>query len=400
MAVVIDADGKKTYTLANNMKDTKINYILNIIARWFVGLVFLFSSFTKGVDPLGTAFKVQEYMTAWSIGSFTFEWALPMANFLSVALICAEFVVGVLLLTGSFRRLSAWSLAAMMLFFTVTTLVDAITNKVTDCGCFGDAVKLTNWQTFWKNVVLDIPTVWIFLTQKLRYRPRFERDMIVLIVSVALMVGFEVYNICNEPCIDFRSWKVGNRMIETDQTLQMKSYMTYKNLNTGEEVEIETKDWAAYQDTTLWQLVGSRVVDPHEINADGFSMLDMEGNDMAVDMLCSPDYLIIATLPHPDLNDISERGLRALKAVNEMALDKDIMMVVLSSALTENIQSFIYDNNLQLEFYGADEKAILVMARAMPAFVLMKDGVVVGKWHYRNVGNLLDYGFDNGQDSN
>ena len=86
------------------MKDTKLNYTLNIIARWFVGLVFLFSSFSKGVDPLGTAFKVQEYMTAWSIGSFTFEWALPLANFLSVTLICAEFVVGVLLLTGSFRR--------------------------------------------------------------------------------------------------------------------------------------------------------------------------------------------------------------------------------------------------------------------------------------------------------
>ena len=376
------------------MKDTKLNYTLNVVARWFVGLVFLFSSFSKGVDPLGTAFKVQEYMTAWSVGSLTFEWALPLANFLSVALICAEFVVGVLLITGSFRRLSAWMLAAMMLFFTVTTLIDAITNKVTDCGCFGDAVKLTNWQTFWKNIVLDVPTVWIFMTQKLRYRPRFERDMIVLLVSVALMVGFEVYNITNEPCIDFRSWKVGNRMIETDESLQMKSYMTYKNLQSGEEVEIETKDWAAYQDTTLWQLTGTRVVDPHEIKADGFSMLDMDGSDMAVDLLCSPDYLIIATLPHPNLDKVSAKGLRALKAVNEMAMDKDIQMVVLASALPEDVQSFIYDNGLQLDFYGADEKAILVMARAMPAFVLMKDGVVMGKWHYRNVGKLLDYDYE------
>jgi len=375
------------------MKDTQRNYTLNIIARWFVGLVFLFSSFSKGVDPLGTGFKVQEYMTAWSIGSFTFEWALPLANFLSVALICAEFVVGVLLITGTFRRLSAWMLAAMMLFFTVTTLIDAITNKVTDCGCFGDAVKLTNWQTFWKNIVLDVPTVWIFLTQKLRYRPRFERDMIILIAAVAVMVGFEVYNINNEPCIDFRSWKVGKRMIETDKNLQLKSYMTYKNLQTGDEVEIETKDWEAYQDTTMWKLVSSRVDDPHEIKADGFSMLDMDGFDMAVDLLCSPDYLIIATLPHPDLGDVSERGIKALKMVNELAMDKDIQMVVLASALPEDVQSFIYDNELQLDFYGADEKAILVMARAMPAFVLMKDGVVMGKWHYRNVRKMMEYDF-------
>ncbi len=376
------------------MKDTKLNYTLNIIARWFVGLVFLFSSFSKGVDPLGTGFKVQEYMTAWSIGSFTFEWALPLANFLSVALICAEFVVGVLLITGSFRRLSAWLLAAMMLFFTVTTLIDAITNKVTDCGCFGDAVKLTNWQTFWKNVVLDVPTVWIFLTQKLHYRRRFERDMIVLILSIAAMIGFEVYNINNEPCIDFRSWKVGNRMLETDESLQMKSYMTYRNIASGEEVEIETKDWAAYQDETVWQLVGSRVEDPHEIKADGFSMLDLDGNDMSVDLLSSHDYLIIATLPNPKVSKVGPKGVRALKAVNEFAFDHDIQMVVLASALSEDVQSFLYDNELPLDFYGADEKAILVMARANPAFVLMKDGVVMGKWHYRNYRKLLDYNFE------
>lgn len=376
------------------MKDTKLNYSLNIIARWFVGLVFLFSSFSKGVDPLGTGFKVQEYMTAWSIGSFTFEWALPLANFLSVALICAEFVVGILLITGSFRRLSAWLLAAMMLFFTITTLIDAITNKVTDCGCFGDAVKLSNWQTFWKNVILDVPTVWIFLTQKLRYRRRFERDMIILLISVAAMIGFEVYNINNEPCIDFRSWKVGKRMLQTDENLQLKSYMTYKNLQTGEEVEIETKDWEAYQDATLWELTGTRVVDPHEIDADGFSMLDLDGNDMSVDLLSSPDYLIIATLPNPNVSKVSTKGMRALKAVNEFALDKDIQMVVLASALSEDIQSLLYDNELPLDFYGADEKAILVMARANPAFVLMKDGVVMGKWHYRNFRQLLEYDFN------
>ncbi len=371
-----------------------MNYTLNVIARWFVGLVFLFSSFSKGVDPLGTAFKVQEYMTAWSIGSWTFEWALPLANFLSVALICAEFVVGVLLITGCFRRISAWMLAAMMLFFTVTTLIDAITNKVTDCGCFGDALKLTNWQTFWKNVVLDVPTVWIFMTQRLRYRRRFERDMIVLIAATALMVGFEIYNINNEPCIDFRDWKVGKRMIETDENLQLKSYMTYRNKATGEEVEIETKDWMAYQDETVWELTGSRVVDPHEIKADGFSMLDMDGNDMSVDMLSSPDYLLIATLPNPDLKKMNAKGLRALKSVSQFAMDHDIEMVVLASALAEDVQSFLYDNGLEMDFYGADEKAILVMARAMPAFVLMKDGVVMGKWHYRNFRKIMDYDFD------
>lgn len=154
------------------MKNTNWKYTLNVLCRWIVGLVFIFSSFVKGVDPMGTSFKVQEYMTAWSVGSLTFEWALPLATPLAVALVSAEFLVGVLLLTNSFRRFSAWLLALMMLFFTCTTLIDAITNKVTDCGCFGDAVKLTNWQTFWKNIALDIPTVWIFLTRNLNRRRR------------------------------------------------------------------------------------------------------------------------------------------------------------------------------------------------------------------------------------
>ena len=186
------------------IKDTNLNYTLNVVARWVVGLVFLFSSFVKGVDPLGTVYKVQEYMTAWSIGSLTFEWALPLAGVLSCALICAEFVVGVLLITNAYRRMTAWLLVLMMLFFTVTTFADALSNKVTDCGCFGDAIELTNWETFWKNVALDVPTVWIFLTWHLRRKRRFERDCIVFVAAFAAMLVFCIYNIKHEPVIDFR----------------------------------------------------------------------------------------------------------------------------------------------------------------------------------------------------
>ena len=100
------------------IKETKTTKVMNIIARWFVGLVFLFSSFTKGVDPLGTAYKVEEYMSAWSFGGLSFEWAMPLAPFLSMALITAEFMVGIMMLTGAFRKLGAWLLLLMMVFFT------------------------------------------------------------------------------------------------------------------------------------------------------------------------------------------------------------------------------------------------------------------------------------------
>lgn len=365
-----------------DMKDTKKNYTLNLVCRWAVGLVFLFSSFVKGVDPMGTAFKMQEYMTAWSIGSFTFEWALPLADFLSVVMICAEFLVGVLLITNAYRRLSAWMLALMMLFFTVTTLVDAITNKVTDCGCFGDAVKLTNWQTFWKNVVIDVPTVWIFLTRNLRYRRRFERDGLIFIFAAAAMVVFEIYNIKHEPVIDFRPWKIGNKMMDLESEEGMKSYVTYRSKVTGESDEFESAQlmerladsaWAAE-----WEWESSRVVDPREIAAPGFSMLDLEGEDRAMELLPAEDGMIVVTVHHID--KVRDNGIEEVKRAVALAEDNGIQIVMLTSALPEEVQAWMADNDISgLDYFFADATAIETMMRGNPGFMYVKNATVIDK---------------------
>ena len=363
------------------MKDTKLNYTLNVVARWFVGLVFLFSSFTKGVDPMGTAFKVQEYMTAWSIGSLTFEWALPFANLLSVGLICAEFVVGVLLIFNAYRRLSAWGLAAMMLFFTVTTLIDALTNKVTDCGCFGDAVKLTNWQTFWKNVVLDVPTVWIVLTRNLRRKRRFERDGIVFIAGATLMLVFALYNIKHEPVVDFRPWKIGNRMIEEHEAM---NHLFLRNLESGEETVVDYPNggWnevpEEYKDFSKWEITRSTSDEPFEVMAPGFAMMDLEGNDHATELLPAEDGMLIVTIHH--LEKVDEKGVREVRRAMRIAEENDLRIVLLTSALPEEIQAWLYENQLDgLDFLFADATAIETMMRGNPGFMFVKDAVVVDK---------------------
>ena len=363
------------------MKDTKLNYTLNVVARWFVGLVFLFSSFTKGVDPMGTAFKVQEYMTAWSIGSLTFEWALPFANLLSVGLICAEFVVGVLLIFNAYRRLSAWGLAAMMLFFTVTTLIDAITNKVTDCGCFGDAVKLTNWQTFWKNVVLDVPTVWIVLTRNLRRKRRFERDGIVFIAGATLMLVFALYNIKHEPVVDFRPWKIGNRMIEEHEAM---NHLFLRNLESGEETVVDYPNggWnevpEEYKDFSKWEITRSTSDEPFEVMAPGFAMMDLEGNDHATELLPAEDGMLIVTIHH--LEKVDEKGVREVRRAMRIAEENDLRIVLLTSALPEEIQAWLYENQMDgLDFLFADATAIETMMRGNPGFMFVKDAVVVDK---------------------
>lgn len=370
------------------VKDTKTNYTLNVVCRWIVGLVFLFSSLTKGVDPMGTTFKVQEYMTAWSIGSITFEWALPLAGVLSVALICAEFLVGVLLIANAYRRLSAWLLAAMMLFFTATTFIDALTNKVTDCGCFGDAIKLTNWQTFWKNIALDVPTVWIVLSRNLRRKRRFERDGIVFIVSLAAMLVFANYNIQHEPLVDFRPWKIGNRMIEEREAM---NHLELRNLETGEErtVDYRNGDWASvpeeYKDFSRWEILRSTSDEPFEIKAPGFSMMDIGGDDHALELLPAEDGLLVATIHH--LDDMDDKGTRELRLAISLAEENDLRIVLLTSALPEEIQAWLYEQGISgLDYLFADATAIETMMRGNPGFMFIKDAIVVDKG--RKAGKL------------
>lgn len=378
------------------IKDNKTTWSLNVISRVIVGLVFLFSSFVKGVDPLGTSYKITEYMTTWSFFGISFEGFVPLATTLSVALIVLEFTVGSMLIFGSFRRLTAWMLALMMVFFTVSTFYDALTNEVTDCGCFGDAVKLTNWQTFGKNVVLDVFAVWIFLTMNLRRKKRTEHDVLVLVFSVVIMIIFALFNINNEPCIDFRAWKVGNRMMDMDESLEVKSYVTYRNTTTGETEEFLSSELVSKMSDPAWEQnwewESSRVEDPHEIKADGFSMLDMNMEDHAHELIGSTDYLLIVTIHH--LDKVEEKGVRAIQQALEMAEENGVQMVLLSSALPEDVESFLYTNKLDdMEFYFADVTAIETMARSNPGFVLMKEGRVMGKWHHRHVRALLDYQF-------
>ncbi len=370
------------------IKDTKANYTLNVVCRWIVGLVFLFSSLTKGVDPMGTTFKVQEYMTAWSIGSITFEWALPLAGVLSVALICAEFLVGVLLIANAYRRLSAWLLAAMMLFFTATTFIDALTNKVTDCGCFGDAIKLTNWQTFWKNIALDVPTVWIVLSRNLRRKRRFERDGIVFIVSLAAMLVFANYNIQHEPLIDFRPWKIGNRMIEEREAM---NHLDLRNIETGEKrtVDYRNGDWASvpeeYKDFSRWEILRSTSDEPFEIKAPGFSMMDIGGDDHALELLPAEDGLLVATIHH--LDDMDDKGTRELRLAISLAEENDLRIVLLTSALPEEIQAWLYEQGISgLDYLFADATAIETMMRGNPGFMFIKDATVIDKG--RKAGKL------------
>ena len=383
--------------------ENKTTKTLRIISRWFVGLVFIFSSFTKGVDPLGTAFKVEEYMTAWSFGSISFEWALPLAPFLSMALITAEFLVGVLLLTGSFRKLSAWLLLLMMAFFTITTLYDAISNKVSDCGCFGDFVKLTNWETFWKNVVLDVPTVFIFITRRWPRRKSLERDILVSIAAIAAMVIFGLYNINNEPVLDFRPWKVGNVMIANlDEGLETTNEVTYRNKATGEFVTMDSKELTKQSPEWFeqWEWVGTSTISPYEIrdpkndSVVSFPLMDADGNDYTIDIIGATDGpVLVCTIHH--IGEVDERGISAIAEAKQLAEERGIRFAIITNAEENEILELLYQNDMiDAEYFFGDEKALEAMLRSNPGFIVLHNATVKGKWHYKNIDKIKDFPFE------
>lgn len=370
------------------IKETKLSNTLNVVSRWIVGLVFLFSSFVKGVDPMGTMFKVEDYMTSWELFGSSFEWALPLAGFLAVALICAEFLVGVMLITNAFRVLSAWLLSAMMLFFTCSTFYDAMTDLVKDCGCFGDAIKLSNWETFWKNVVLDVFTVVIFLTRNHRKQRRMERDLIVVVLALVAMVVFCVYNIKHEPVIDFRPWKVGNKVVTEQEELNV---ICYVNKQTGEPQELRYKTgewdtaWNAYsRDTMTWRYDTMWHVPPFEVKADGFSMMDHENADHAVEMLTSEEGTLIITVYN--LDAVDEQTAADMRKAVDMAMEKGFSAVVLSSD-PDRISGWLIDHSMtDVEYYLTDATAIKTILRGNPGYLFVRGGVVVDKG--REMGEL------------
>ena len=349
---------------------------------------------------MGTAFKVEEYMSAWSFFGLSFTGLSGLAPFLSMALITVEFVIGVMLITGSFRKLTAWLLILMMTFFTFTTLYDAITNKVSDCGCFGDAVKLTNWQTFWKNIILDIPTVFIFLTRRWRHRGKLERDTLILLIATAMMVIFGLYNIHNEPVIDFRPWKVGNTMIDNiEEGLETTNMVTYQNKATGEYRTMDTKElMQCFADDpewgSKWEWTGTQTISPYEVHADGFFIMDADGQDMTFDLIAATDGPVLLTTIH-HVDKVSSRGVEAIASMKQMAADKGIRFAVVSCATEEELQRFLYLNKLMdVDYYFGDEKAIETMLRNNPGFIVMQNAVVRGKWSYRNVDKLREFPFE------
>jgi len=353
------------------------------ICRLLVAAVFLFSGFVKGVDPLGTAYRIEDYFIAFGTG-----WAIPLSLFLSIFLCAVEFTLGAALLFNFRLKIMAWPLLLMMAFFTILTLNDAIYNPVPDCGCFGDALKLTNWETFYKNVVLIILVIIIFAYRN-KYRsifvPRIDNWGLVIVFLLFSYFSFHQYR--HLPWIDFLGWKVGADLVP-DNPGQAKTYLMYRNIATGEEKEYLSPNYP-WNDTVWqkeWEFVSQRTDDSGVLKGHSLQIFDAEGNDLTEVYVNNPGYqFLVASY---DLKSASVKGFKKIDKLHADMVSDGHSLVVLTGSLETDIREFKKGFQPDLEFFNADDVELKMMVRANPGIILLNDGVVLGKWHWRD---LPDY---------
>lgn len=360
--------------------------ILANISRILSGIVFIFSGFVKGVDPMGTAYKIQDYLVAYNLDFLNF-----LAIGLSIVLCAIEFTIGFMLLFNFKIRFTAWILLIMMIFFTGLTLYDAIYEPVSDCGCFGDAIKLTNWQTFYKNIVLIAFAIIVFI-----YRKKFTTKLHPYLQTWFAVIGFGAfvffsgYNFRHLPVVDFLEWKVGNKLYN-ENPQPVKTFLTYKNINTGEEKEYVSPDFP-YNDSiwmSQWEFVKQRTEDPNKFPGKMLMIFDTTGINHTDEIKLNPDYQLIITIY--DIENVPSKAISKIQNFIASAKDKYPDIAIITGADDNQINDFSIKNSIESNFYNADDVILKTMVRSNPGFMLIKNGEILKKWHYRDFPNYENF---------
>ena len=352
------------------------------IFRLILGGVFIFSSAVKGVDPLGTAYRVEDYLLAYGM-----DWMLDYAFPLAVMLIAVEFLLGIAILFKLKARLASFGILLIMIFFTAVTWFDARYNLVPDCGCFGDAIKMSNWETFSKNVVLILLAIVVFYRRKtiVSGLPQWIQS-VSLFVFIGLFGWFINYNYQHLPLLDFREWKVGNDMKSSGEG-EAKTFVTYRNTETGEEKEYLSPNYP-WNDTVWmaqWEFVDQRLDESGVIRKHNLIIEDEEGNDLtkAIIEQNGDQFLLVSY----DLDFANGEGmLKAAKLFHQMD-DEGIAFDMLSASDEQTIDKYREVYQMEYPVYFADDIELKAMIRSNPGMLWLKDGVIIQKWHANDFPN-------------
>jgi uncharacterized membrane protein YphA (DoxX/SURF4 family) len=360
--------------------------------RIFVGLLFIFSGLVKINDPLGFSYKLQEYFEVFHI---TFLNGLALS--IAIVLCSLEIILGFALLIGVRPAKVAWGLLLLIIFFAFLTFYSAYFDVVKTCGCFGDAIPLTPWQSFSKDLFLLVLIIVIFANRK-KIQPLFipkigDRFLLgATIVSVGL--GLYTYNFL--PVMDFLPYKIGanipNEMITPPGAVPDQYEITYhlKNKKTG---ETKVMNNTLYMSSNIWKDNNWEVVGQPEsrLVKKGFtpkiqdlSISDAQGTNYTKDLLANPFYNLIIVA-----YDLRETDGQAVDRLNALAINLqqnyNTRTILLTSNSAQFSEAFSKQHHLAMEIFYADEVPLKTMVRANPGILLLKNGMVINKWHYHSM---------------
>ena len=367
------------------MKRSLVNFF-----RIFVGILFIFSGLIKANDPTGFGYKLEEYFEVFHMPFF-----IGYATGIAMMLCILEIVLGALLLFGFWRKQVTAGLLGIIIFFTFLTFVSAFFKVVTSCGCFGDAIPLTPWQSFSKDLVLLVMIVYLFkFKEEIRpvtTHPGWQSALFTIAFVFSLLFTQLTYNTL--PILDFLPYKVGAnipQMMSIPMGAIPDEYQIMYNMTNKKTKEKKVISDQDYLKTEIWkddnwEIVGdpeSKLIKAgYQPKIRDLKITDAAGTDYTKEITENPYYSLVIVAWN--LNETSEKGISDLNALTLNATEQfNIRSVLLTANSAQDADAFSKKMKLFMEVFYADAVPLKSMVRANPGVLLLKNGEIIGKWNH------------------
>jgi uncharacterized membrane protein YphA (DoxX/SURF4 family) len=352
------------------------------VSRYLVGGLFIFSGMIKINDPVGTAIKLEEYFEVFAgdIAEF-FSLFSPFSLPLAVTLNVLEVALGIALIMRFRTRITLWALLLLIVFFTFLTFYSAYFNKVTDCGCFGDAIKLTPWESFYKDIILLGLIGYMFAVRKRITDNSFATSGVIVLSVTMISFFLAIYAIRHEPFIDFRAYKVGtdlNKAIVAEEA----PIFEYVFEKAGEQVT--SRQYLS--EAEGYQLISHRIINEDKSNPKiaNYNLWSDEGDFTEESLQGTKLYVIV--------HSVSKTNTKAFADINRLmsTLPSSGEVVMLTSSSAQEVLQLRAETGFKAPFYYGDATLLKTIIRGNPGLILLREGVVLGKWHYNDVPSVLE----------
>lgn len=358
-------------------------------SRFFVGVLFIFSGLVKLNDPVGFSFKLEEY---FETNVLNLPFFIPYALGIALFVVIFEVILGVLLLLGHYKKFTVWSLLGMIVFFTFLTFYSAYFNKVTDCGCFGDAIPLTPWQSFYKDVILLVFIVILYVNQQyITVLGTKKAFFAVSLVSLLGCLAFAYHVLNHLPVKDFRAYKVGTNIEEGMQIPEGAPKPVYELVFYYDVDGVRTE--FSYE-----QAMGGEIPEnasflerTEKLIKEGFTppikdfSIEREGNDFTEEVLQTDKVMIFVMY---QLSKSSETGLKKLENLHKKATAAGYLVIALTASLENEIVEVSKKYGHTFDYYFCDATTLKTIERANPSIVILERGTITQKWHHNDISKI------------